>query len=65
MSKNLELEVLYKQSLHWEENFSNRPDMFGTAASVAAVYALDQYKKNNERSNKNIFCKENQRGSCK
>ena len=47
MSKNLELEVLYKQSLHWEENFSNRPDMFGTDASVAAVYTLDQFKKNN------------------
>ena len=47
MSKNLELEVLYKQSLHCEENFSNRPDMFGTDASVAAVYTLDQFKKNN------------------
>ena len=47
MSKNLELEVLDKQSLHWEKNFSNRPDMFGTDASVAAVYTLDQFKKNN------------------
>ena len=47
MSKNLELEVLDKQSLHWEKNFSNRPDMFGTDASVAAVYTLEQFKKNN------------------
>ena len=47
MSKNLELEVLDKQSLHWEKNFSNRPDMFGTDASMAAVYTLDQFKKNN------------------
>ena len=47
MSKNLELEVLDKQSLHWEKNFSNRPDMFGTDARVAAVYTLDQFKKNN------------------
>lgn len=47
MSKNLELEVLDKQSLHWEKNFSKRPDMFGTDASVAAVYTLDQFKKNN------------------
>jgi|TARA_A100001015_G_scaffold294079_1_gene371447 SAM-dependent methyltransferase len=47
VSKNLELEVLDKQSLHWEKNFSNRPDMFGTDASVAAVYTLDQFKKNN------------------
>ena len=47
MSKNLELEVLDKQSLHWEKNFSNRSDMFGTDASVVAVYALDQFKKNN------------------
>jgi SAM-dependent methyltransferase len=47
VSKNLELEVLDKQSLHWEKNFSNRPDMFGTDASMAAVYTLDQFKKNN------------------
>ena len=47
MSKNLELEALYKQSLHWEKNFSNRPDMFGTNPSVPAVYTLEQFKKNN------------------
>lgn len=47
MSKNLELEVLDKQSLHWEKNFSNRPDMFGTNPSVSAVYTLEQFKKNN------------------
>lgn len=38
-------EVLNAQSNHWEKTFRNKPDMFGTEPSHAAVQAVDLFKK--------------------
>lgn len=38
-------EVLNAQSNHWEKTFQNKPDMFGTEPSHAAVQAVDLFKK--------------------
>ena len=36
---------LDKQSQHWEDNFSNKPEMFGLEASKAAIKSLESFKK--------------------
>ena len=38
---------LDQQSQHWENNFSNKPEMFGQKPSIAAVKALKKFKKEN------------------
>ena len=35
---------LDQQSLHWEKNFSSKPEMFGNEPSVAAVKSLNFFK---------------------
>ena len=37
---------LDQQSQHWENNFSNKPEMFGLSQSLAAEKALKIFKKN-------------------
>ena len=37
---------LDQQSQHWENNFSNKPEMFGLSQSLAAEKALSLFKKN-------------------
>ena len=44
---SLDQKKLDQQSQHWEDNFSNRPDMFGLEPSIAAVKALKIFKENN------------------
>jgi len=43
----LDTDLLNQQSQHWETNFSNKPEMFGLEASVAAIKSLKIFKKNN------------------
>ena len=38
---------LDQQSQHWENNFSNKPEMFGLKPSIAAVKALKKFQKEN------------------
>ncbi len=38
---------LDKQSQHWEESFSSKPEMFGHEPSIAAVKSLKFFKKKN------------------
>lgn len=38
-------EALNAQSNHWEKTFQNKPDMFGTEPSHAAIEAVDMFKK--------------------
>ena len=42
---NLKIEDLNKQEQHWENMFSNRPEMFGGAPSVAAIKSVETFKK--------------------
>ena len=46
MDKNL----LNKQSQHWENNFSNKPEMFGVSPSDPASYTLEIFKKNHVKN---------------
>ena len=39
--------ILDQQSQHWEKNFSYKPEMFGLKPSLAAIKALQVFKKNN------------------
>ena len=43
----MDKDLLNKQSQHWENNFSNKPEMFGLKPSIAAVKALKKFKKEN------------------
>ena len=43
MDKN----ILNRQSQHWENNFSNKPEMFGLEPSLPAKKALNIFKENN------------------
>jgi ubiquinone/menaquinone biosynthesis C-methylase UbiE len=43
----LDSEILNKQSQHWENNFSSKPEMFGVSPSNPASYTLEIFKKNN------------------
>ena len=43
----MDSEILNKQSQHWENNFSSKPEMFGTSPSDPASYTLEIFKKNN------------------
>jgi len=43
----LDSEILNKQSQHWENNFSSKPEMFGASPSNPASYTLEIFKKNN------------------
>jgi SAM-dependent methyltransferase len=38
-------EVLNQQQQHWENTFSNKPDMFGTEPSQSAIKALEIFRK--------------------
>ena len=38
---------LDQQSQHWEDSFSNKPEMFGQEPSIAAVKSLNFFKKKN------------------
>jgi len=42
---NINIEHLDKQEHHWENIFSSRPEMFGTAPSVAAIKSVETFKK--------------------
>ena len=42
---NLKIEKLNKQEQHWENMFSNRPEMFGSAPSFAAIKSVETFKK--------------------
>ena len=43
----MDKKLLIKQSQHWEENFSSKPEMFGKEPSVAAIGAAKIFKENN------------------
>tara|TARA_B100001029_G_C15008393_1_gene422593 strand:+ start:108 stop:761 length:654 start_codon:yes stop_codon:yes gene_type:complete len=40
----LDKEILIKQSQHWENNFSSKPEMFGLDPSFAAINAIKIFK---------------------
>ena len=42
----MDKDLLHKQSQQWENNFSNKPEMFGLSQSLAAEKALKIFKKN-------------------
>ena len=42
----MDQKILDQQSQHWENNFSNKPEMFGLSQSLAAEKALKIFKKN-------------------
>ena len=42
----MDSEILNKQSQHWENNFSSKPEMFGVEPSAVAMFALEFFKKN-------------------
>jgi len=46
----LDKKKLNKQSQHWENSFSSKPEMFGTDSSIAAKETLILFKKNNIRN---------------
>ena len=46
----MDKDLLNKQSQHWENNFSNKPEMFGVSPSDPASYALEIFKKNNVKN---------------
>ena len=41
----MDKEILNQQSQHWEKNFSNKSEMFGLEPSIAAIKALNTFKK--------------------
>ena len=43
----MDKKLLNQQSQHWENNFSNKPEMFGFEPSFSAKKALETFKKNN------------------
>ncbi len=43
----MDKEILFRQSQHWEKNFSSKPEMFGEEASFAATSAAQVFKENN------------------
>ena len=43
----MDFEILNKQSQHWENNFSSKPEMFGASPSSPARFTLEIFKKNN------------------
>ena len=43
----MDKEVLIRQSQHWENNFSSKPEMFGKKPSIAAIGAAKIFKENN------------------
>ena len=46
----MDKDLLNKQSQHWENNFSTKPEMFGASSSNPARYTLEIFKKNNVRN---------------
>ncbi|MBU4439516.1 MAG: class I SAM-dependent methyltransferase [Firmicutes bacterium] len=46
MEIDMKNENLNKQYSHWEETFSNKPQMFGTNPSEAAIKAVEIFKEN-------------------
>ena len=46
----MDKDLLNKQSQHWENNFSNKPEMFGVSPSDPASYTLEIFKKNNVKN---------------
>ena len=46
----MDSEILNKQSQHWENNFSSKPEMFGVSPSNPASYTLEIFKKNNVKN---------------
>jgi SAM-dependent methyltransferase len=46
----LDKDLLNKQSQHWENNFLNKPEMFGVSPSSPASYTLEIFKKNNVKN---------------
>tara|TARA_B100001105_G_C22273448_1_gene392027 strand:- start:208 stop:861 length:654 start_codon:yes stop_codon:yes gene_type:complete len=43
----LDKEILNQQSQHWEENFSNKPEMFGLEPSIPAKKSLKLFQNQN------------------
>ncbi len=41
----MDKKILNQQSQHWEKNFSNKSEMFGLEPSIAAIKALNTFKK--------------------
>ena len=41
----MDKKILNQQSQHWEDNFSNKPEMFGLEPSKAAIKSLESFKK--------------------
>ena len=46
----MDKKLLNKQSQHWENNFSSKPEMFGVSPSNPASYTLEIFKKNNVKN---------------
>ena len=46
----MDSEILNKQSQHWENNFSSKPEMFGVSPSNPAGYTLEIFKKDNVKN---------------
>ena len=46
----MDKDLLNKQSQHWENNFSNKPEMFGVSPSDPANYTLEIFKKNHVKN---------------
>ena len=46
----MDKDLLNKQSQHWENNFLNKPEMFGVSPSSPASYTLEIFKKNNVKN---------------
>ncbi len=42
----MDKKILNQQSQHWENNFANKPEMFGLDPSTAATKSLELFKKN-------------------
>ncbi|SDC42064.1 MULTISPECIES: class I SAM-dependent methyltransferase [unclassified Candidatus Frackibacter] len=48
-NKSLEKELLNKQNQHWEDTFTKRTDMFGTAPSISAQKAAKIFEKEGKK----------------
>ena len=46
----MDKETLRKQEQHWENTFSNKPNMFGNSPSNAALKAAELFKKEGKTS---------------
>ena len=54
----MDKDLLNKQSQHWENNFSNKPEMFGVSPSDPDSYTLEIFKKNHVKNIYNDFSPE-------